>query len=210
MDAEFFCGLYIAFGVVLGIFIQICVHEHSPLVVESHVITSLPVTIEDPLLQQQTYVVPDATEYQPSTTTAPITMDQPYTTRNTTIEATCQTCIATLFLLSDSSKTRLQKSIHLFPKKKTLFCRVSCNSTSPTTSKQTLRLSQHNTTPISETTAFLILMSAGFLLYHSLSVFQTDMPKTRINFTIIAFVMGVSFMGSVYSLTTGLTGGGSG
>jgi len=56
-----------------------------------------------------------------------------------------------------------------------------------------------------ETTALLLLLSAGFLLYHSLSAVHSDMPKTRSNFIIIAAVMGVSFVLSLNFITVGLT-----
>jgi len=53
---------------------------------------------------------------------------------------------------------------------------------------------------ISESTAFLTLMSAGFLLYHSIGVVQTDIPRTRTSFAVIALVMGGAFLWQTFSM----------
>jgi len=299
-------GLYIALGVVFGIFIQIVTHKQSLLVAEAHVLTSLPVPIEDPLPQQQTYVLPDKTNFELDATSAQMTMDQTlhypqYYNWDNMSNLHCSPVFAVTQL--ENTLTReypliLQKEdvvLQSFPQfnipnyihNNPQIITAHYNSYADETSNAELdRIAAHNalqrtcgvvascvlygfflgldvgrsdtiknllvllpslldflvlqcflfatfaqdtdgvrkhvvsilcmlfSLPIAaitfiilelenehslgvlllETTTLLLLLSAGFLLYHSLSAVHSDMPKTRTNFIIIAVVMGLSFV----------------
>lgn len=301
-----FGGLYIALGVVLGVFIQILTHKQSALVPEAHVVTNLPVPIEDPLPQEQTCVLPDKTNFEMDTTSAQMTIDQTlYYPQYYNWDNMSNLHCSPVFAVTQLENT-LTREYPLILKKENVVLQsfpqfnipnyihnnpqiitAHYNSYADDSSNAELdRIAAHNalqrtcgivascvfygfflgldvgrsdtiksllvllpslldflvlqcflfatfaqdtdgvrkhvvsilcmlfSLPIAaitfiilelenehslgvlllETATLLLLLSAGFLLYHSLSALHSDMPKTRTNFIIIAVVMGLSFV----------------